>query len=81
MTEEYVKEANIKFVLTGYSNWLVTTVIPKYFDGDLKSKRTIKLNTSTLKNYLRKSIIMLKENFPKHCTWEETEYNTRMIGE
>ena len=40
MTEDYVEEDNIKVILTDYSNWLVTTYIPKYFDEDLKSSST-----------------------------------------
>ena len=81
MTEEYVEEYNIKFLLTDYGNWLATTAIPKYFDEDLKSNSTLKINASTLKNYLGKVVIMLKDNFPKHCSWEEPECTTRMRGE
>ena len=67
MTEEYVEEDNIKVLSTEYRNWLSTTVIPKYFDEDLKSNRTLFLNTITLKNDLSKVIIILKEKLPKHC--------------
>ena len=70
MTEEYVEEDNIKVLLTEYSNWLVTTAINKYFDEDLKIKSTTFINSSTLKNYLRKIIIIFKDKFIKHCTWE-----------
>ena len=28
-TEEYVEKDNIKLILTGYSNWLSNTAIPK----------------------------------------------------
>ena len=69
MTEEYVEKDNIKFLLTEYSNWLVTNAIPKYFYEDLKSNSTIFLNASTLMNYLSKVIIILKDKFPKHCAW------------
>ena len=65
MTEEYVEEDNIKVLLTDYSNCLYTTDITKYFDEDLKSNSTLKPNTSTLKNYLSKVILMLKDKFPK----------------
>ena len=37
MTEDYVEEDNIIFILTDYSNWLATTDIPKYFGENLKS--------------------------------------------
>ena len=80
MTEQYVEEDNIKVLLTDYINWLANTAIPKYFDEDLKSNSTPELNTSTLKNYISKVTIMLKEKFPNHCSWEEPEWTTRMIG-
>ena len=80
MTEQYVEEDNIKVLLTDYINWLANTAIPKYFDEYLKSNSTPELKTSTLKNYLSKVTIMLKEKFPKHCAWEEPEWTTRMIG-
>ena len=67
MTEEYVEEDNIKVLLTEYRNWLATTVIPKYFDEDLKSNRTLFLNAINLENYLSKFIIILKEKPPNHC--------------
>ena len=35
MTDEYVEEDNMEVLLTDYSNWLSTTVIPKYFDEDI----------------------------------------------
>ena len=71
MTEDYVEEDNIKVLLPEYSNWLFITAITKYFDEDLKSNINIFLNTSTLKNYPRKFIIILRKKFPKHCAWEE----------
>ena len=80
MTEDYVEEDNIRVLLTEYRNWLATTDIPTYFYKDLKSNITTFLNTSTLRNYLSKVIIMLKAKFPKHCDWEEPEWNTRMSG-
>ena len=54
MNEEYLEEDKIKFLLTDYSNWLSTTDIPNYFDEDLNSNSTLKINTITLKNYLIK---------------------------
>ena len=81
MTEEYVEEDNIKFLLTDYSNWIATTAIPKYFNEDLKSNITIFINESPLKNDINKVILMLKYNFPKLCSWEEPEWTTRMNGE
>ena len=80
-TEDYVEEDNIKVILTDYSNWLVTTYIPKYFDEDLKSNRTIKLSTGTLKNYLSKVILMLKDKFPNPYDWEELDWTKIMSGE
>ena len=69
MTEEYVEEYNIKFLLTDYGNWLATTAIPKYFDEDLQSNSPFRLNASTLNNYLRNIILILKDKSPKHCAW------------
>ena len=57
-TEEYVEEDKIKIRLTDYSNWLTTTSITKYFDEYLKSNRTIKLNSSTLKIFFSKLILI-----------------------
>ena len=67
MTEKYVEEDKIKVIWTDYSNWIATTTIPKYFDEDLQSNRNLKLNSSTLNNYLSKFILILKDRFPKHC--------------
>ena len=58
MTEEYVEEDNIKSLLTDCSNWVSTTAIPKYFDENLKSKRTININEITIMNYLSKVVLM-----------------------
>ena len=80
-TQEYVEEERIKILLTDYINWLSTTDIHKYFDGDLQSNNTFKLNASTLKNDIRKVILMLKDKFAKHCAQEEPEWTTRIIGE
>ena len=80
-TEEYVEEDNIKVLFIDYSNWLATTAIPKHFDEDLKSNSTLNINANTLKNDLSKVILMLKDNIPKHCAWEETEWITRMSGD
>ena len=68
-TEDYVEEDNIKVLLTEYSNWLSTTAIPKYFDEDLHNNSTLFINTITLNNSLSKVIIMLRDNFTKHCAW------------
>ena len=54
-------------ILLDYSNWLATTAIPKYFDEDLKSNITLKLNSNTLNDYINKVILMLKYKFPNHC--------------
>ena len=81
MTEEYVEEDNIKFLLTDYSNWIATPSIPKYSDEKLWSNSTLNLNAITLKNYLSKVILMLKDKFPKNCAWEEPEGITSMSGE
>ena len=81
MSEEYLEEDNIKVLLTYYSNWLATIDIPRYLYEDLNSNCTLFINASTLKNYLRNVIIMLKDKFPKHCVCEETEWTTRMSGE
>ena len=81
MTEEYVEKDNIKFILTDYSNWLATTVIPNYFDEYLKRNSTLKLNANTLNNYLSKAVLMLKDKFPKHFAWVEPKWITRMNGE
>ena len=78
MTEEYVEEGNIKVLLTDYSNWLVTTAIPKYFHDDLKSNSTLNINVSTMKKYISKVILVLKNKFPNNCAWEESGRNTRM---
>ena len=66
VNEEYVEEYNTKVILTYYSNQLSTTAISKYFDDDLKSNITLKLNTSTFENYISKVNIMLKCKFPKN---------------
>ena len=71
MTEDYVEEGNIRVTLNDSSNWISTTYITKYFDEYLKSNSTLKLNSSTLKNYLSKLILMLKDKFTNHCPWEE----------
>ena len=63
MTEYYVEEDNIKFLLNEYSNWIATTSIPDYFDEDLKSNSTIFLNAITMNNYLSNVIIMFKDKF------------------
>ena len=81
ITNEYIEEDNIKFILTEYSTWIAATVIPKYFDEDLKSNRNIFINAITLNDYLSKVIIVLKYKFPKHCDWEEPEWTARMRGE
>ena len=52
MTDDYVEGDNIKFLLTEYYNWLITTSITKYFDEDLKSNSNLFINASTMKNYL-----------------------------
>ena len=67
MTEDYAEEDKIKFLLNDYSNWLTTTSISQYFNEDLNSNRTINLNEINPNNYLIKVIIMLKDNFLKHC--------------
>ena len=69
MTEYYVEEDHIKVLLTDYSNWLAATAISEYFDKYLQSNSTFNLNASTLKNYLSKFILMLKDNFLKHYAW------------
>ena len=81
MTEDYLEEDNIRVILTDYSNWLATTDITEYFDGYININSTLKINTITLKNYLRKVFLVLKEEFPNHCAWEEPEWITRMRGE
>ena len=81
MTEEYVEEDNIKFPLTDYSNWIATPSIPKYYDENLWSNSTLKLNAITLKNYLRKFILIIKEKLSKNCSWEEPERITSMSRE
>ena len=81
MTQEYVDYDSIKLLLTQYSNWLSITAITKYFDEDLKSNSTIFLNSSTLKNYLSKVIIMLKDKFTKYCDWEESQCTKMMSRE
>ena len=70
MTEEYVEEDTINPLVTYYSNWPSTTAIPKYFDENFKSNITLKINTSTLKNYLIKVILTLKDKSPNHCAWD-----------
>ena len=67
MTEYYVEEENIKFLLTDYSNWLSITAITKYFDEDFHINSTLNLNSSALNNYLINLIFMLKDKFPKNC--------------
>ena len=52
MTDDYVEGDNIKFLLTEYYNWLITTSITKYFDEDLNSNSNLFINASTMKNYL-----------------------------
>ena len=81
MTEEYVEEDNKKMLLTEYINWISTTAITKYLDEYLNSNSTLKINASTLKNYLIKLILVLKDKFPNHFAWGESEWNTRMIIE
>ena len=81
MNDDYVEEDNTNILLTDYSNWLATTDITKYFDEDLKSNSTIKINSTTLKNYLSNFIIMLKDKFSKNCVWEEPKCTMRMIRE
>ena len=70
MTDDYVEGDNIKFLLTEYYNWLITTSITKYFDEDLKSNSNLFINASTMKNYLWKVIIMFKYKFPNNCARE-----------
>ena len=70
MTEDYVQKDKIKDLLTDYSNWLVTTDINKYFDKYLQSNSIINPNERTLDNYLSMVILILKDKFLKHCTWE-----------
>ena len=74
MTEEYVDKDDMKFLLTDYSNSLATTAISKYFDEYLHSNSTLEINAIDLNNFLRKVIIMFKDDFPKHCAWEEPEW-------
>ena len=57
---EYVEEDNIKYLLTDYSNWLDTTTITKCFYENIQSIINIKLNITTLNNYLSNIIIILK---------------------
>ena len=80
-TQNYVEEDNIKFLLTQFINCLATTAIPKYFDEYLNSNNTLFLNSSTLKNYLSKVIIIFKDKFPNHCALEETEWTKSISGE
>ena len=67
MTEEYVEENNIQLILTDYSNLIFTTAIHKYFDENFHINRTFKINATTLKNYIRNFILMLKYKFTNHC--------------
>ena len=67
MTKEYVEEDNKKVLLTDYSSWVATTAIPKFFDQDLQSNSTLKINSSTLNNDIGKVVLILKDRFPKHC--------------
>ena len=71
----------MKVLLTDYSNRIITTAITDFLDEDLQSKITLKLNKSTLHNYLGKLILALKEKFPKHCVWEEPGWITRVTEE
>ena len=64
MTEDYLEEDNIKVLLNYYSNWPSTTVIHTYFDSDLKSNTTIKINSITLNNYVR-TFVHVKRQFYK----------------
>ena len=78
MNYECVEEDNIKSLLTNHSNWIATTAIPLKNYGGLHVNITLKLNTRTLKNYLRKVVLMLKDKFSEHCAWEEPNWITRM---
>ena len=70
MTEEYVEEDNIKFLLTYHSNCLATTFIPIFFNEELQSNSILNLNASTLKNYLSKSILMFQVSVnDRRTTW------------
>ena len=69
MTNKYVDVDNIKFLLPYYNIWLSTTTFPTYFDQDLNSKSTLKLNASTMNNYLSKVILMLKHKFTNYCAF------------
>ena len=81
MTEEYVEEDNMKVLLTDYSNSLSTTAISKYFDEYLYSNSTLEKNARDPNNCLGKVIIMFKDKFPKHCTWEEPKLIIRTSRE
>jgi hypothetical protein len=80
-------DADVEDILRGYSLWLCDTNIPKNYgnarDEDKAELRTAKLYmaASGLKEYLSKTILVLKEILPSHPFLFDEEEMSLLLGE
>ena len=64
-TEDVTEEYKIKYLITDCSNWLDTTSILKFFNGNLQSNINLNINARTMNNYVNKGQPDVERQFSK----------------